>query len=59
LIDASREEDSESRMKAVGQLGGRLFVVVYTERENAIRIISARRTNKSEDQAYGDYEEEA
>lgn len=59
LIDASREEDGERRTKAIGQLGGKLFVVVYTERGNAVRIVSARRANKSEDRAYGDREEEA
>ena len=56
LIDASREEDNESRTKAIGQIEGRMFVVVFTERESVIRIISARRTNKAEDEAYDNRE---
>lgn len=59
LVDASREEDEESRTKAIGRIEDRLFVVVFTERGSVIRIISARRTNKSEDDAYGDCEGKA
>ena len=59
LIDASREEDNERRRKAVGQIEGRLFVVVFTERGRAIRLISARRTNKIEEESYGSRQSEA
>jgi uncharacterized DUF497 family protein len=59
LIDASRKEDNERRTKAIGQIEGRLFVVVFAERGRVIRIISARRTNKVEDESYGSREDKA
>ncbi len=52
-FDASREADGEARRKAVGQIGGRVFTVVYARRGDAIRIISARRANAMERKAYG------
>jgi hypothetical protein len=52
-FDASRESDNEARRKAVGVIEGGLYVVVYTDRENVRRIISARRTNALEQRAYG------
>ncbi len=59
LIDASREQDNERRTKAIGQIEGRLFVVVFTERGRAIRLISARRTNRVEEESYGRRQSEA
>jgi uncharacterized DUF497 family protein len=59
LIDASREEDNESRSKAIGKIEGKLFVVVFTERGNAVRVISARRANKAEVDAYDNRESNA
>jgi len=53
-IDVSRERDGEQRMKAVGRIAGSLFTVVFTVRSDVCRIISARRSNKSEEKAYGD-----
>ncbi|WP_332773820.1 BrnT family toxin [Phenylobacterium sp.] len=52
-FDASKPEDGEVRRKAVGVIGGRLFAVVYTERDDVIRIISARRCNAAEARRYG------
>jgi uncharacterized protein len=52
-LDASREEDGEARRKAVGVIEGRVFTVVYVQRKEAIRIISARRANQTERKAYG------
>ncbi len=52
-FDASRETDGEARRKAVGQIEGRVFTVVYVRRRDAIRIISARRANAMERKAYG------
>jgi len=53
-FDASHAEDGEARRKAVGQIEGRLFVVVYTLRGEAIRIISARRANGQETRRHGE-----
>ena len=52
-FDASREADGEARRKAVGQIDGRIFTVVYAQPGDAIRIISARRANAMERKAYG------
>jgi len=42
----------EDRFRFYGEIQGRLFVVVYTERQERIRIISARRANTREIQAH-------
>lgn len=52
-FDASREIDGETRRKAVGLIDGKLFVIVYAARGGTYRIISARRTNATEERAYG------
>ncbi len=52
-VDASRPEDGERRLKLVGAIGGLVFAVVVTERDGAIRLISARRCNAAEARAYG------
>ena len=54
---ACREPDlrlpyGEERVRLYGEIEGRLFVVVYTERQGRIRIISARRANTREVQAH-------
>jgi uncharacterized protein len=43
-----RRDYGEVRMKAVGQVGLDVLVVIYTVRGDAIRIISARRANRKE-----------
>ena len=46
--------DDEDRYITIGQVQGTMIIVmvVYTEREEAIRIISARRATKREEEAY-------
>ena len=51
-IDATRQIDGESRLKAIGSLGGRLMTVVFTRRGPVHRVISARRSNRSEERAW-------
>jgi uncharacterized DUF497 family protein len=58
ILDASHGVDSELRWKAIGLLRGRLWVSVFTERGSVIRLISARRANRREEQAYGHRESE-
>ena len=41
------------RMITMGHIDNRLHVIVYTEREDVIRIISARKANKREQERYG------
>ena len=52
-FDASTAGDGEARRKAVGEIEGRVFTVVYTERDGVTRIISARRCNTKEGKLYG------
>lgn len=51
-IDVSRGRDKEIRRKAVGRIDGKLYAVVYTDRAGVRRLISARRTNRTEERAY-------
>lgn len=50
----SRYEYGEERLCLYGKIEGRLFVIVYTVRDETIRIISARKANKREQKRYGD-----
>jgi uncharacterized DUF497 family protein len=43
-----REEWGETRVVAVGAVEGRVLAVVYTDRDGARRIISARRARETE-----------
>lgn len=51
-LDATRPGDGEVRRKAVGMIEERIFAVVYTQREDVTRIISARRCNDKEARLY-------
>ena len=42
----------EDRYRLLGVIEGRVFVVIYTTRGSAIRIISARKANGKEVQEY-------
>jgi uncharacterized protein len=44
----NRADYGETRLRAIGQVGGDILVVIYTRRGHAIRIISARRANRKE-----------
>ena len=59
LLDATHESDGEARTKGIGRIEGKSFVVVFTERGEVKRIISARRANRKEERIYGDRESEA
>ena len=47
-----RWDYGEDRFQLVGRIGDRVFVVIYTVRASAIRIISARKANRREVQEY-------
>ena len=47
-----REDYGEDRVVPTGLVDGQVLVVVYTERQTAIRIVTARRANKHEQQDY-------
>ena len=44
----------EPRWAAIGQIGNRLYFVVYTNRDRRRRIISLRRARKTEEQRYAE-----
>jgi uncharacterized protein len=48
IRDVSRDDDEEMRSKAIGYLDGVIVAVVFTARADVVRIISARRANKTE-----------
>jgi uncharacterized DUF497 family protein len=52
-VDVTREADGERRRKVIGQVRGRLLSLVYTVREDRIRVISARPSNPQEMKRYG------
>ncbi len=45
----------EIRLAAVGKIDGKFYTVVYTYRQSAVRIISARRSRKNEEKLYEEY----
>lgn len=49
-----RHEYGEVRFVLYGRVAGRLFVVIFTRRGEAIRIISARKANERERKRHGD-----
>ena len=53
LIERDQRWDyGEERFRALGLLDEKVFVVIYTKRPAAIRIISARRANRREVRRY-------
>jgi len=51
-IEDTRNDYGERRLKAIGILREKEVLVVYTVREDKIRIISARRAHDNERKAY-------
>ncbi len=47
-----RHSYGEDRYQLTGLIEGRLFLVVYTTRKSAVRIISARKANSREVKQY-------
>ena len=53
LIEHDQRWDyGEERFRALGLIDGKVFMVVFTNRPRAIRIISARRANRREVKLY-------
>jgi uncharacterized DUF497 family protein len=47
-----RQDYGETRFVIIGMVDGHVLYVAYSERKDAIRIISARRATKHEEAAY-------
>jgi uncharacterized DUF497 family protein len=52
-VERDERDYGEERFKLYGRVAGRLFVIVYTGRGTATRIISARKANARERDQYG------
>ena len=52
----ARRDYGEDRFRLIGVIDGRVFVVVYTMRGSAVRIISARKASRKE---VAEYEHDA
>ena len=52
-VPSRHEGDREARSVAYGTIDGSLFAVVYTVTGEVIRIISARRANRTERKRHG------
>lgn len=50
--DSTKPEHGEQRMLAIGMVGTVLMAVIYTNREDRRRIISARRARDNERKRY-------
>jgi uncharacterized protein len=50
--DATRPEHGERRTKAIGRVGALMVCVIYTDRGEIRRIISARRARRDERERY-------
>ncbi len=48
----TRTEYGEARYCAIGHIGDRLHVLVFTPRDDAMRVISLRKANKREVKRY-------
>lgn len=54
----TRHSYGEDCYQVMGKVDGRLFVVIYTTRARAIRLISARKANQRELKRYEDHTDE-
>jgi len=51
-IDLPSRFEMEDRTLTVGMIGGKFYTVIWTQRDNARRIISFRRSRNEEERAY-------
>lgn len=51
----TREDYGEQRIVTVGVLQGRMVLIVHTDRDDAIRIISMRKANAREEAEFAEF----
>ena len=51
-VEDDRHAYGEQRFVTIGLLNGRVVVVVHTEREDRVRIISIRKATRNEERIY-------
>lgn len=54
-VELKAKTVDEPRFMIIGQLGGKFYSCIYTTRGDVIRLISARRSRKSEEEIYHEY----
>ena len=54
VVADTRRDYGESRHKAAGYVGPRLFVPVFAERGDDVRVISVRKANRREVKRYAE-----
>ena len=54
-IEIQAKTVDEPRFMIIGKLGEKFYSCIYTKRGEAIRLISARRSRKTEEEIYYDY----
>ena len=52
LLTVPSQRDDEERFLSIGAIEGKFFAVIWTWRERAIRIITARRARDGEEKRY-------
>lgn len=57
--EETQRDYGETRIKAIGKIEGVILCVIYTRRENRIRIISARKASRNERRIYSESEASA
>jgi len=51
-VDSSKPEHEEERRRVIGRMGPLILTVVFTDRDDRRRIISARRASRHERARY-------
>lgn len=52
--DIARSEEGEARSATIGWIDGKLYVAVWTQREDKIRLISVRRARRNEERIFAE-----
>ena len=52
IVNDIRRDYGEVRYRAIGQMGNVIAVIIFTMREDAVRVISLRLANRKERQRY-------
>jgi uncharacterized DUF497 family protein len=53
MIEDVRKDYGERRFRVLGYIDDRLYAVVFTPRDNTVRVISFRKANIQEVKRYG------
>lgn len=52
IVEDTREDYQERRFQALGSIGGRLYMLVFTPRKGKVHVISLRKANQREVKRY-------